>query len=365
MKKISICLLLSALFLFLSGTVGTKAATTATDNNETFMTATEITSKKPVVGQLADKDDKDWYKYKVESSSAFQLKFTSLSTVQSYWTISIYDSKANKLCDLDSVRDGFITITDPYCFEKGSDVYFVVTYYDFGYLSHCIGEDYQIEIIYLNDYNWEVESNDENSSATKIEAKNPRYGVMNNFGYYGKLDVDWYVYNIKDDNPFSFEITNTDPQNASWVIEFYDKDLKYIDKLSTKESDYITETAKFTYSKGDKIYIKIQNPEYGTRPLGLIYQLKVLDNSTDESDNFSEANVYSVLAGTNLVVGKADPGAKVSVKYGKKTYTATADANGIFRVKTAKLKKGKSITIWQTIDKKDSEKVTVKVVKKY
>ena len=74
---------------------------------------------------------------------------------------------------------------------------------------------------------------------------------------------------------------------------------------------------------------------------------------------------YSILADTNVVVGKTEAGATVYVKQGKKTYSATADANGIYRVKTGKLSKGKSVKMWQKVDKSTSKKVTVKIVTNY
>lgn len=67
------------------------------------------------------------------------------------------------------------------------------------------------------------------------------------------------------------------------------------------------------------------------------------------------------LAKTNVVVGYATPNAKVSVKQGKKTYTATADDTGLYAVITGKLKKGSTIKIWEGTDSTGKAALSVKI----
>lgn len=74
-------------------------------------------------------------------------------------------------------------------------------------------------------------------------------------------------------------------------------------------------------------------------------------------------NPISILANTNVIVGKAAPGATVYVKIGKKEYSGKVDENGFYRIITASLKEGKKVSIWQKVGKKSSKKLSVKVAK--
>lgn len=356
---------LSVLFLIssVSDSKAISAATTADDNNETFMTATNFSLKKPAKGQLADSEDIDWYKLKVEKAAAFRIKFTNFNSETGAWRINIYDNEVNQIDWFDTKTSNYLYSSSLYSVEKGTDIYVKVsTNYQ------TIGKDYQIEVEYLDEgYNWEKENNDDSSVATKLESGKARHGVIS---YSSNSDIDWYVYTVKSNDPFSFKFTNMDTETGTWRIEIFDKDLQKLGWNDILGTNYTYETDQFTYKKGDKIYIKI-SPNNLTK--GKIYEIKAIDSSattstddkSDSSDNSTLKTPYSVLAGTNVVVGKANAGATVNVTYGKKTYKATADSDGIYRVKTAKLKKGKKLTIWQTADKKDSEKISVKVVEKY
>ena len=354
MKNVFVTFVISVLFLFLGGSVDIIAATTATDNNETFMTATPIKSDTAVKGMIDDFEDVDWYKHTIDKTSGFQIKFTNLADQEGEWNIKIYDSNVRLIKDY-AIESNYTDITLPYAYAKGEDIYFVVAQRD----NLSVGKQYQIEILYLTDFEWEKENNDDRENATKLESTKPLYGVINDSQ--SVADSDWYVYTVKNNDPFYFEITNTATRNTTWNLEVYDNNFTKLMAREFPYSNYIFDTEKYEgFKKGDKVYVHIYRRDNN---VGIIYELKVVDGDTDKkSDN---VNVISILAGTNVVVGQADAGAKVSVKYGKKTYTTTADSDGFYRVKTAKLKKGKSVTIWQTVNKKDSKKTTVKVVNKY
>ena len=102
----------------------------------------------------------------------------------------------------------------------------------------------------------------------------------------------------------------------------------------------------------------------GSAGVDKTYQLKVYD-SADNKKLSKPAKPISVLAKTNVVVGKAKPGATVYVQYNKKKYSAKADADGYYRIVTATLKKGNKVLIWQKLGSKTSGKLSVKVVAGY
>ncbi len=339
------------------------------DGNDTFANATTLSSNESVTGQISGSNDADWYKLKIKKAVAFQFKFSNLDKEKASWKISIYNSNLKLITSFSTELSDYITYTSPLGYEKGSEVYYVVEPQ-----IYSVGKSYQIEVIYLTNYDWEKECNDDSSSATKLVSTKPLCGVLNEGNIY---DYDWYVYTVKSEDPFYFELSNLNKVGGSWTITIYGNDLKQLTDFYTDGKSYITDTKEYQgFKKGDKVYIRIERGlDFLGYSTGKIYELKVIDNfmelpsndkksDSDADSSTSDITVYSALSGTNVVVGKADGGAKVSVKYGKKTYTVTADSNGIFKVKTAKLKKGNSIIIWQTVDEDNSEKATVKVTNK-
>lgn len=66
------------------------------------------------------------------------------------------------------------------------------------------------------------------------------------------------------------------------------------------------------------------------------------------------------MAGTNVVAGYTTPKTTVVLKQGKKTYSATSDASGLYIIKTKKLKKNSKIKMWKKEDKKNAITVIIK-----
>ena len=66
------------------------------------------------------------------------------------------------------------------------------------------------------------------------------------------------------------------------------------------------------------------------------------------------------MAGTNVVAGYTTPKTTVVLKQGKKTYSATSDASGLYIIKTKTLKKNSKIKMWKKEDKKNAITVIIK-----
>jgi hypothetical protein len=73
----------------------------------------------------------------------------------------------------------------------------------------------------------------------------------------------------------------------------------------------------------------------------------------------------SILAGTNAIIGQAKPNATIYATVNGTDYSTKADSNGIYRLKVGKLKKKKSIKMWQVENGKTTAEGTFKVVNKY
>ncbi len=73
----------------------------------------------------------------------------------------------------------------------------------------------------------------------------------------------------------------------------------------------------------------------------------------------------SLLAGTNVIVGKAEPGSMVYATYNNSDYSVKTDANGVYRLKVKSLKKKKTVKMWQVVNGEKTAEGSFKVVTKY
>ncbi|MCR5728188.1 MAG: hypothetical protein K6G24_12070 [Lachnospiraceae bacterium] len=73
----------------------------------------------------------------------------------------------------------------------------------------------------------------------------------------------------------------------------------------------------------------------------------------------------SLLAGTNVIVGKAEPGSMIYATYNKADYSVKTDANGVYRLKVKTLKKKKTVKMWQVVNGEKTAEGSFKVMTKY
>lgn len=173
-------------------------------------------------------------------------------------------------------------------------------------------------------------------------------------------------------------------QNDNGKVDFYfeiaNEDVEAIDIAAVKgEVSTITCCSEWFsadfYGEKNKKGAKISLPKHGTYTFMVEAQMESGDKSyfvkTINTRDYTVKKIakvdepYSVLMGTNVVVGKAEPKAKVYISYQGKKYTAKADKDGIYRVKLTSLKKGTSLKIWQKSEGLTSEKKTVKIKQSY
>ena len=330
----------------------------AADGNDTYDNATKLKPNETVTSKLNSRNDVDWYIFEVQDSVGVEwLDFKCSSTVAGF-NIDIYTD--NDGIPSDKIGGPAFSAnsyeSQEYSYSKGTLLYVKISgiYDDVDYyISMCTSKEP------LKDCIWAVENDDNYDNANAISSSNKMCGILNT-----KYDEDWYKYTVKNDKPFSFKFQSTSADSNGFYVAIYmDDDGMLSNKLEGNGFATREYTSKeYSYEKGTVIYINISGIDKGIR-----YRLTVTDSaesiSTDTTDKLDTP--YSILAGTNVVVGKAEAGATVYVKQGKKTYSATADANGIYRIKTGKLSKGKSVKMWQKVGKSTSKKVTVKIVANY
>ncbi|MCR5769239.1 MAG: hypothetical protein K6G45_12260 [Lachnospiraceae bacterium] len=171
------------------------------------------------------------------------------------------------------------------------------------------------------------------------------------------------------DNGFAFYIKEVADNIETMSVVALEGDVTAREAYEKKDD---TDYRSLTTESGEKVNV----PKKGTYTL--VITVYTDDKSTMEfvqvvrtQDYVKETVVakpdkpISLLAGTNVVVGKATPGATVYVKVGKKEYNGKADNTGYYRIITSTLKEGKKVSIWQKIGKKSSKKISEKVVGKY
>ncbi len=349
MKKIISLLLCVGLIVSLLGVSDVKASDNNTPENALILKSNDI-----INDSLTSDEAEDWYKYVVPESGCEYFELISVNNEDFYMTIIELDEYDIRR-DLKSYHGNEVIKTSEYSFEKGHTLYVKISRYannnreyEYKLISHFSSDP-------LKNCKWAIKKADTEIDANDISSKVNICSVLNK-----QDDVDWYKYIVLNENPVSFKLTNT----VNWddyKITVYEYDSNDILRELGTFSGLEAISEEYTYKKGQIIYVKVQNC-YGNSSHETKYIISV-------NDSFKPASKLdapiSMLVGTNIVVGIADAGATVNVKYGKKTYKAISDENGFYRVKTATLKKGKKLTIWQTVDKKSSEKTTVKVVEKY
>lgn len=362
------------------GRVEVKAGT----GDDSYDQATELKANESMTDSLNSKEDINWYKFIVpDSVGVEQLTFQS-TDIDARWSFEILLYIEENGFPTSCIADSGDSLSAPmsyktieFSYPKGTVLYAkVVRGYWLG--DSPEGIDYKITFKTsaepVKDCEWAIEDIiDSSENADTLSGGKKRCGILNS-----KSDVDWFKYTVKSEDPFKFIFKNTNLEASyCFQVTVFEEENGIPNKQIAASSNWMSApisytTDDFSFPKGTILYIKIERGHWqGEDPSGMRYIIWVEDNVGDSSssgntEKISKVDIpYSILAGTNVVVGKTEAGATVYVKQGKKTYSATADANGIYRIKTGKLSKGKSVKMWQKVGKSTSKKVTVKIVANY
>ncbi len=357
------------LTLLIGVCVGTRTAeVSAAEGNDSYDTATVMKENKTITSRLNTDKDIDWYLFEVPDSVGVEWVEFKSSAIEGDGRFDISIFVGEDGMPATQIRNsGYlfaperITFTE-LSYAKGTQLYIKVQ----RRLSSPVGVDYDITFCTsaepVKECDWAIENDDNFAGANVLTGSKQLCGILNTGD-----DVDWYKYEVKNSAPFNFTFKSCVVEgDGRFDITIFES----ADGMPAKQIDnsgYLLAPEKYispdyAYSKGSILYIKINRRLNNGE--GIRYILSAKDTTNDLAIG-SLNKPYSILAGTNVVVGKAEAGATVYVKYGKKTYNAVADADGIYRVTTAKLSKGKSVKIWQKVGKTTSKKITIKVVKKY
>jgi hypothetical protein len=346
-KKILTALLTLTLIISVAPNMAYAADTTSsTDNNDTFGTATSLSSAGEVTGVLSSKDDVDFYKYTVDVSGYYNFVFKNLSSEDGSWYITVYDASLN---ELESERnEGYTLTTGVYDFKKGTDLYIKVEYDNL--YEHSVDKQYSLKVNATSDDTWEKEYNDTKATATII---NQDKGLNGNL--YSSDDVDFYKYTVDVSGYYNFIFKNLSSEDGSWYITVYDSSFNKLE--SERNEGYTDNSSTYNFKKGTVLYYKVEYDNLYGHSVGKQYSLTVNakknSNWEQEKDN-SYGKAIALKANTtkygNLYI--AD-----DVDYYSYTAAKTGSLKTTFKFDADDVKDGWEITVYDS-SKKEVKRVS-------
>lgn len=222
------------------------------EDDNTKFTANSLTSNKTMIGFISSEDDVDYYKYVVDQSGYFSIKFENASgtgDVSNGWTWKIYDKDLNKLWS-DTTKSTSASYN--YNFEVGTVLYVTVeSAYQHKYVNNL---DYALTVTAVEDSSWEQEQNGTKNTATTITSNQKAFGNT-----YIETDVDYYKYVVDATGYFNFILQNetgTNDSSYGWDMLIYDSSLnklEYVKNITAKST-----SKTYNFKKGTVLYIKIE-----------------------------------------------------------------------------------------------------------
>ena len=306
------------------------------ESNNSYSTADNLPVNSTIYGVCSDSNDYDWYKFTLPSRGRVNVSFSFTSRNSSgYWNVCIYKSSGNgNYSELDSesvyLYDGsynFSTLG----LEEGT--YFIkVNPYSVS------GVQYGVTANYTKCNNWEVEFNDNYSTADTLTLNTTMYGVCTDSN-----DYDWYKFTLpsKEKINVSFSFSKASSQGY-WRVSIY----KY--------------TGSGNYSELDSKAIYRSDGTYRFSTLGLeagTYFIKV--------NPYSVSGVqYNVTVSNNkLSTPKLQTAVNSNGSF-KLSWNKVSGATryGIYMLQAYKWIKSTSATSWTTGTAQYGKKYTYKII---
>lgn len=345
-NKLCKLLIMTALLVICLGSISALAAT----GGDSWQNATSLKVGEPFLGH-STANSVEWFSYTVESEHPVYFAFQDLSGKTCFTDLYFYDNNLSEYYNYTDAISSYETLNSRLAtFPIGTKLYIQVK-------GSSPGSDYSLSVFddhgysYKLDGKWESENNDSRQQANVLTKSEPLYGILNT-----SKDVDFYKYIVSGDGTFSVKLINQTSDYFKAYLTVYDSEGNQVEKCSNY-GDYTFMSPEYSGVVGSTYYFSVS---YNTN-LGITYQIAVDDSSTAAT---KVVKPLSILKGTNVVVGYATPDSTVYVQISKKKYTAKADENGLYKVKTSTLKDKAKIKIWEKVNKETSEKSTYTVTSK-
>ena len=310
-------------------------------------------------------------------------KAEAKGTIKDYATVSEGNIDSVILCSsYDDFRDQIEMGAIPLFSVENSKFSkkFSVTFKEGGYLCFRGTGYYNSSKNYMNVYR-------DSSYTTKV-SDNAFYAVTSN--NYMPVEAGTYYFNLIDLRSFyigfvpvssSCEIAAREQKNKSVYIDIKDIEKKTtikataLDGIKSANYCYTSSWMNGDYDASVKDNVAtILLPEPGKYTIMVevvfnenchnrfVYQINTKDLLADAK---KMETPISILAGTNVIIGQAKPDSTVFATVNGTDYSAKADSNRTYRLKVGKMKKKKSVKMWQVENGKTTAEGTFKVVTKY
>lgn len=260
-------------------------------------------------------------------------------------------------------------------FKKGTSL-FVEIKENFDFIDETNGID--IDFTFFEEENafYEVEANDESTSATNLINNKTTKGSLNVAG-----DIDFYKFKIpmKGKTNVIFKATKPDASviKAGWKLEIFDKNQNRISESAVITTN--THVSEINYGKDEEIYVKIFSADTLNNPEYVSYSLTAATKSgkyseTEGNDSFKKANsLKKMKEGILLTDGDVDFFVFKASK--SKTYqikfSAEADNVRRYMISIFKKAKGKALETKEVnggyqknLSLKKNQKVWIKIAGK-
>lgn len=288
--------LISSILICACCITGFPAKTYASSGNDTFSTATQITSTSAISSQLDDKNDVDWYKYTVDVSGHFNIELTSNENTDNY-SLNVYNSNLQDL-GIELEWGEMKAVSQTYAYKEGTVLYIKVSQRP--YYGDAAGKTYGLNINATSASDWEIEENDTKVEANTITANEKKYANLQS----GE-DKDVFAFQFPSDGSVKFTLQNEDAVNAKWCLKVLDSSFNEIRTIDNDPENYSLTSRRYNYKKDEILYIEIRMLEYDHGAKKLLYSLLPVFTSsknweTEDNDTIKNAN--------SLTLGKAKNG---------------------------------------------------------
>ncbi len=274
------------------------AAATEAEPNGTSETATVIQVNTKVTGNISEKDDIDWYKFKIDKPGTISFTFSHEDCADPYgdqWETRLYADPEEKVNYFDwSWNGGDAKKETRGAFNVSAGTYFLkVNKY-----SDWISDEYGIQINYTEaGADEEKEDNGTVSKANEIKINQEYKGRISL-----KYDIDWYKFTI--DKPGKLSITFShedcaDPYGDQWETRLYadpEEKVNYFD-LSWNGGDAKKETRGAFNVPSGTYYLKVNkysdwiSDEY---EIQINYTEAGADEEKEDNGTVSKANEIEI-----------------------------------------------------------------------
>ena len=213
-----------------------------TDENNTIETAEAIEVNTEVTGNLATRNDVDYYRLDLAENSLLELNFQhkDINNSDVHWKYSIADSEGTILQTWENKGTQTSDTTPKMGFAKGT--YFIVVE-PFIYSD----ENYTLTVNSDTADCFETEKNDTLETASALPLNTPCIGNL-----YRKRDIDYYQLNLEENTLLELNFQHKDINNSDvyWKYSIADSDGTILQTWENKGTQTSDKTPKMGFAKG-------------------------------------------------------------------------------------------------------------------